>query len=146
MWGLTVGGASSATQGSPRGGACLVGRPGRLLLQGAGCHRDLGGAPDAPVHTGQQGTLTWTPCHSSTGSTTALTFLSEASQIPGPQGMEPLGLLAAHNTCKPRMITDAHKGTHTQLMLSAAELYDQYNLSRFTVTVVLIIVTCEWVQ
>ena len=42
------------------------------------------------------------------------------------------------------MHTKAH--AHSQLMLSAAELCDQYNLSRFTVTVVLIIVTGEWVQ
>ena len=27
--------------------------------------------------------------------------------------MGPLGLLAAHNTRKPRMLTDAHKGTRT---------------------------------
>ena len=59
-------------KGSPRGGACLAGRLERLLLQEASCHRALSGAPDAPVHTGQQGTLTQTPCHSSTGSTTAL--------------------------------------------------------------------------
>lgn len=35
---------------------------------------------------------------------------------------------------------------HSQLMLSPTELCEQYNLSLFTVTVVLIIVTGEWVQ
>lgn len=145
--GLTAGGASSAMQGSPRGGACLAGRLGRLLLQGAGCHQDLSGAPDAPIHTGQHGTLTRTPCHSSTGSATALASSVKHHRY---QDHEVWGLQAswlptthASQGCS-HMHTKAH--AHSQLMLPPAKLCEQYNLSRFTVTAVLIIVTGERVQ
>ena len=145
--GLTAGGASSAMKGSPRGGACLAGRLERLLLQEASCHTALSGAPDAPVHTGQQGTLTQTPCHSSTGSTTALASSVKHHRY---QGHEVWGLQASWLPTTHASQGCSHMQTkapaHSQLMLSPTELCEQYNLSLFTVTVVLIIVTGGWVQ
>ena len=117
-------------KGSPRGGACLAGRLERLLLQEASCHTALSGAPDAPVHTGQQGTLTQTPCHSSTGSTTALASSVKHHRY---QGHEVWGLQASWLPTTHASQGCSHMQTkapaHSQLMLSPTELCEQYNLS-----------------